>query len=96
MIRLPSDRRSFLFDSFRSFSGLALAAMLHRDGYSADGKWSPPDGKPQLSKDQLAIIHWWLNAGAPTDKKIQDLNPTPEILKALQAPTSSSTQDAPQ
>ncbi|HEX5222278.1 MAG TPA: c-type cytochrome domain-containing protein [Verrucomicrobiae bacterium] len=61
-----------------------------------DDEHMPPDGKPQLSKDQLAIIHWWLNAGAPTDKKIQDLNPTPEILKALQAPTSSSTQDAPQ
>ena len=61
-----------------------------------DDEHMPPDGKPQLSKDQHAIINWWLNAGAPTDKKIQDLNPTPEILKALQAPTRSSPQDAPQ
>jgi uncharacterized membrane protein/mono/diheme cytochrome c family protein len=61
-----------------------------------DDEHMPPDGKPQPSKDQLAIINWWLNAGAPTDKMIRDLSPTPEILKALQVPTSSSTQDAPQ
>ena len=35
------QRREFL-----GFSGLALAAMLHRDGYASDGTWSPPDGKP--------------------------------------------------
>ena len=38
-------RRSFLANSF---SGLALAAMLHRDGYASPGAgWAPPDGKPQ-------------------------------------------------
>ena len=61
-----------------------------------DDEHMPPDGKPQLSTNHLAIINWWLNAGAPTDKVIRELNPTPEILKALQAPASSSTQDAPQ
>ena len=61
-----------------------------------DDEHMPPDGKPQPSPDQLAIVNWWLNAGAPTDKTIQDLNPSPEIIKALQSPTSSPTQDAPQ
>lgn len=45
----------------------------------------PPEGKPQLTPDQLAILNWWLDAGAPTDKKLHELNPPPEILKALEA-----------
>ena len=73
-----------------SLMGKRLALPLDDDEHM------PPDGKPQLSTNHLAIINWWLNAGAPTDKVIRELNPTPEILKALQAPASSSTQDAPQ
>ena len=61
-----------------------------------DEEHMPPDGKPQLSTNQLAIINWWLNAGAPTDKKIQDLNPTPEMLKVIQSALNSPTQDAAQ
>lgn len=45
----------------------------------------PPDGKPQLSANQLLILNWWLDAGAPVDKTIQELNPTPEILTAIQS-----------
>jgi hypothetical protein len=41
----------------------------------------PPDGKPQLSEDQLTILRWWLDAGAPTDKTVQELKPTPDILQ---------------
>jgi len=50
-----------------------------------DEEHMPPDGKPQLSPDQLAILNWWLDAGAPTDKKVQELNPTPEILKVMES-----------
>jgi mono/diheme cytochrome c family protein/uncharacterized membrane protein len=61
-----------------------------------DEEHMPPDGKPQLSTNQLAIINWWLESGAPTDKKIQDLSPTPEILKAIQTSINLPTQDAAQ
>ena len=50
-----------------------------------DDEHMPPDGKPQLSADQLAILNWWLDAGAPTDKKVQELSPSAEILKALES-----------
>jgi uncharacterized membrane protein/mono/diheme cytochrome c family protein len=57
----------------------------------------PPDGKPQPSADQLAILNWWLDAGAPTDKTIQDLKPTPEMLRTIEsilgAPASSPVSD---
>ena len=34
------SRRAFFGTSF---SSLALAAMLHRDGYGSPGTWAPPD-----------------------------------------------------
>ena len=35
------------------FTGLALGAMLHRDGYVAcdDATWAPPDGKPHFAAE---------------------------------------------
>jgi len=63
----------------QSLIGKRLALPLEDEDHM------PPDGKPQLSEDQLAIINWWLDAGAPTDKTIQELKPTPEILQRLES-----------
>ena len=45
------SRRTFLADVGMGFTGLALGALLARDGIvranSAEG-WSPPDGRPTL------------------------------------------------
>ena len=57
------NRRSFLADSFRGFSGLALAAMLHRDGFAAEGKWVPPDGKPHHTPKAKSVIWLFMNGG---------------------------------
>lgn len=43
----------------------------------------PPDGKRQLTANELALVNWWLDAGAPTDKTVQELNPPPPILQIL-------------
>ncbi len=50
--RLP--RRTFLADAGMGFTGLALGAMLHRDGVArADtggaSAWSPPTGLPHFA-----------------------------------------------
>jgi mono/diheme cytochrome c family protein/uncharacterized membrane protein len=46
----------------------------------------PPDGKPQLSPDQLAAVIWWLDAGAPTDNTpLNQLQPSSEMLRNLQS-----------
>jgi len=60
-----------------------------------DDDHMPPGGKPQLSPAQLTIMKWWLDAGAPTEKKLRELKPTAEILRAIQsaaaAPTAAPT-----
>jgi uncharacterized membrane protein/mono/diheme cytochrome c family protein len=61
-----------------------------------DDEHMPPDGKPQLSTNHLAIINWWLDAGAPTDKIIQDLNPSPELLQHLQSNLGAPAPDPAQ
>jgi uncharacterized membrane protein len=73
----------------QSLIGKRLALPLEDEDHM------PPEAKPQLSKDQLTLMYWWLDAGAPTDKNIQDLKPTPDILRTLEALTASKTQHAP-
>ena len=41
-------RRAFLSDLGLGFTGLALGAMLHRDGRASSAVWTPPDGKPHF------------------------------------------------
>jgi uncharacterized membrane protein/mono/diheme cytochrome c family protein len=51
-----------------------------------DDDHMPPAGKPQLSAAQLAVIKWWLDAGAKTDATtLSALKPTPEILREIQS-----------
>jgi uncharacterized membrane protein len=45
----------------------------------------PPEGKPQPATDQITLLQWWIDAGAPSEKKISQLNPPAKILRALQA-----------
>ncbi len=55
------NRRTFLADAGMGFTGLALAAMLHRDGIASDtgdGSWSPPDGRPHFAPKAKNVI--WL------------------------------------
>jgi hypothetical protein len=60
----------------------------------------PPKQKPQLTKDQIALLHWWVQQGAPFSKKVKDLE-QPEkvksVLAALQQPaTPGAETDAPE
>jgi uncharacterized membrane protein/mono/diheme cytochrome c family protein/YHS domain-containing protein len=50
-----------------------------------DDDHMPPDGKPQPSRDDIALLEWWINAGAPGDKKVGELKPTPRVMQALAA-----------
>lgn len=50
----------------------------------------PPGGKPQLSPAQLAVVKWWLDAGAKTDgTALTELKPSPEMLRHIQASTAT-------
>jgi uncharacterized membrane protein len=59
----------------------------------------PPDGKPQPSSDDIALLQWWIDAGAPADKKVGDLHPPANVQRILAArlgaPPPSATKTTP-
>jgi hypothetical protein len=51
----------------------------------ADDDHMPPKEKPQLTEQEIALIHWWIATGASFDKKVKDLDQTEEIKPTLLA-----------
>ena len=43
----------------------------------------PPDGKPQPSAEEIALLKWWVESGASETKTVTELQPPAEILKAI-------------
>ena len=50
-----------------------------------DDDHMPPNGKPQPSGEDLALLQWWIDAGAPGDKKLAELKPSPRITQLVAA-----------
>lgn len=44
----------------------------------------PPDGKRPLTENQIELIAWWIDAGAPMDKKVAEIE-APERIQGLLA-----------
>ncbi len=61
----------------RSLLGKRLALPLKTEEHM------PPDGKRQLTANELGLVRWWLDAGSPTDKTVQEMNPPPQVLQML-------------
>ncbi len=51
----------------------------------------PPEGKPQPSSADIAVLRWWLQAGAPTNQTIAELKPPPDISRLLQPGTATAS-----
>ncbi len=43
----------------------------------------PPDGKPQLTAQEITLIEWWINSGVPFDRKVSELKQTEAVKRAL-------------
>jgi hypothetical protein len=72
-------RRTFLADLGLGFTGLALAAMLHRDGFaSTPGPWSPPDGRPHWTPKARSVIWLFMNGGV---SHLETFDPKPALDK---------------
>ncbi|GAA4467809.1 ribonuclease inhibitor [Nibrella saemangeumensis] len=56
-----------------------------------DDHHMPPKGKTQLTDSQVAILTWWINQGAPFDKKVADLKVTDDVKPALAALTTGGS-----
>src|ERR1700749_4013394 len=48
-----------------------------------DDKRMPPKDQPQLTKEETALLQWWITKGAATNKKVKDLVPDSVSLKML-------------
>jgi hypothetical protein len=74
-------RRAFLADLGMGFTGLALAAMLHRDGVArgAGGAgWRPPDGRPHFAPKAKSVI-WLFMVGGTSH--MESFDPKPVLTK---------------
>jgi hypothetical protein len=70
-------RRSFLADTGMGFTGLALGAMLFRDGVArAADPAARPDGKPHFPPKAKAVIWLFLCGGV---SHVESFDPKPEL-----------------
>jgi uncharacterized membrane protein/mono/diheme cytochrome c family protein len=53
----------------------------------------PPKGKPQLSDNQIALLSWWIDQGAPVDKKVAELKADEKIKPALASLSEGENTD---
>lgn len=75
-------RRTFLADCGMGFMGLALGAMLQKEGIlrAAEGSdvWTPPDGKPHFAPKAKSVIWIFMQGGA---SHLETFDPKPELNK---------------
>lgn len=72
-------RRTFLADVGMGFTGLALGALLGRDGILRAGDpdgWSPPDGRPHFVPKAKSVIWMFMIGGA---SQMETFDPKPEL-----------------
>ena len=63
------------------FTGLALGAMLARDGVvraNDEPVWHPPDGQPHFAPKAKSVIWLFMNGGM---SHMESFDPKPELTK---------------
>jgi hypothetical protein len=60
------------------FVGLALGAMLQRDGYGNETSWSPPTGMPHFAPKAKSVIWLFMNGGM---SHVESFDPKPMLTK---------------
>lgn len=48
-----------------------------------DDEHMPPTDEPQLTKEEIEVLKFWVASGAKTDAKIADLKPAGDVAKAI-------------
>ena len=72
------DRRTFLADTGMGFTGLALSAMLARDGYSSENKLQPQTGRTHFTPKAKNVIWLFLRGGF---SHLETFDPKPTLDK---------------
>ncbi len=63
-----------------------LLPMNHKDHM-------PPKEKPQLTPNEVALVHWWISSGADFDKKVKELPQTEKVKPVLLALQSGASAE---
>lgn len=74
-------RRAFLADLGMGFTGLALGAMLARDGVLRGGEpaaWSPPNGQPHFPPRARSVVWLFMNGGV---SHMESFDPKPALTQ---------------
>src|SRR6059036_1108363 len=76
-------RRAFLADIGMGFTGLALGAMLFRDGVARAvptptlrARWAPPNGQPHFTPKAKSVIWLFMLGGT---SHMESFDPKPEL-----------------
>jgi uncharacterized membrane protein len=51
----------------------------------AEEEHMPPAGKPQLLYEEIVLMQWWIDVGAPADKSAAELNPPENVARILES-----------
>lgn len=93
------QRRTFLADCGLGFTGLALGALLHRDGYASTPAevWVPPTGQPHFAPRAKSVIWFFMLGGT---SHLESFDPKPAVDKhagkTIEAsPYKSTVLDSP-
>ncbi|WP_109694880.1 c-type cytochrome domain-containing protein [Chitinophaga deserti] len=74
-IRKGGENGPVLKDSIPEMSELYKRLVLPE----SDDKRMPPKGKPQLTPQDVEILYWWIQQGAPDSIAVKELQKTPRI-----------------
>ncbi|MBL9205017.1 MAG: hypothetical protein JNN01_08020 [Opitutaceae bacterium] len=55
----------------------------------------PPKGKPQPTDDEMTLLEWWIDAGAPVDGRVADHAPSASVLDLMAARLGIPAAPAP-
>jgi hypothetical protein len=85
-------RRAFLADLGMGFTGLALSAMLFRDGVAranpGEEAWTPPNGRPHFPPRARSVIWLFMNGGV---SHLESFDPNKPELNRLAGRTIAET-----
>src|SRR5210317_689288 len=91
-----THRRQFLADCGLGFTGLALGAMLQRDGVAAEHA-SLPTGQPHFAPKAKSVIWFFMNGGT---SHLESFDPKPALNRHAgktveESPYGSAVLDSP-
>lgn len=63
-----------------------------------DDKRMPPKDKEQLTKEEIALLHWWVSAGLPMKQQVAEMKPdsaTTQLLHTFASGATTASTPAP-